>query len=187
MAQIRSARREDLPAIVAIQNARLEETTHEWTEVAHSVVEWVQILQTKQSRQEPVLVAEVEGEVVGWITYGDFRDTDRWEGYRVSVEHTIHVRRDHWGRGIGRDLLEALVDRARESGKAVMVAGIDSSNVESIAFHARLGFSETARMPGVGQKRGQRLDLVLMQRDLASHDSGTPPTRSDPQFADGAL
>ena len=168
MALIRPVRSDDLPAVVEIQNARLEETTHEWTEVAHTVAEWNQILQLKQVRNEPVLVAELDDEVVGWTTYGDFRDTQRWECYRVAVEHTIHIQRDHWGQGIGRNLLEALADRAREAGKAVMVAGIDSTNVESIAFHARLGFSETARMPGVGEKMGRRLDLVLMQRDLRS-------------------
>ncbi len=48
-----------------------------------------------------------------------------------------------------------------------MVAGIDAANVRSIAFHARLGFAEVARMPGVGDKFGQRLDLVLMQLDLS--------------------
>ena len=156
--------------MVEIQNARLHETTHEWTEIDHTVQEWTAILARKQLRDEPVLVAEADEEVVGWATYGDFRDTERWEGYRVSVEHTIHVRADTWGRGVGRLLLEALCDRAAAAGKSVMVAGIDSTNVESIAFHARLGFAETARMPGIGLKAGRRLDLVLMQRDLTRDD-----------------
>ena len=168
MAQVRPARQEDLPAIVEIHNARLTETTHEWTEVEHTVTEWSEILERKQRRHEPLLVSEVEGEVVGWTTYGDFRDTGRWECYSVSVEHTIHVHQDHWGQGIGRALMDALAEAARQAGKAVMVAGIDSTNVESIAFHARLGFTETARMPGVGQKLGRRLDLVLMQKDLTT-------------------
>jgi phosphinothricin acetyltransferase len=71
-----------------------------------------------------------------------------------------------WGRGVGRALLDALIEHARAAGKRVMVAGIDGENVRSIAFHARLGFVEVARMPGVGEKLGRRLDLVLMQRAL---------------------
>lgn len=174
MTLIRPAGQRDLPAIVAIQNAGLTETTHEWTEVEHTVAEWSETLRRKAARQEPVLVCELDQEVVAWTTYGDFRDTERWECYSVSVEHTIHVRRDRWGRGIGRRLLEALAERAREVGKEVMVAGIDSSNHDSIAFHARLGFLETARMPGVGRKRGRRLELVLMQKDLADPFAAAP-------------
>jgi phosphinothricin acetyltransferase len=49
---------------------------------------------------------------------------------------------------------------------SVMIAGIDSSNEGSIAFHLRLGFVETARMPGVGVKWGRPLELVLMQRNV---------------------
>jgi phosphinothricin acetyltransferase len=165
---VRPARAQDLAAIVAIHNARLSETTLEWTEIEHTVIEWAQILERKARCGEPVLVCELGGEVVGWATYGDFRDTARWECYSVSVEHTIHVRQDHWGQGIGRRLMDALAERARQAGKAVMVAGIDSSNLESISFHARLGFAETARMPGVGQKLGRRLELVLMQKDIGA-------------------
>jgi len=90
----------------------------------------------------------------------------RWPGYRFTVEHSVHVRQDRWGRGIGRMLVEALVDRARLEEKHVMVAGIDASNVRSIRFHERLGFFEVARMPEIGEKFGRRLDLVLVQRLL---------------------
>jgi L-amino acid N-acyltransferase YncA len=109
----------------------------------------------------------VDGEdVVGWATYGDFRDSVRWPGYQPTVEHSIHVRRDRWGRGIGRRLLQTLSERARQAGKHVMVAAIDASNLGSIRFHERLGFFEVARMPEIGEKFGRRLDLVLMQRML---------------------
>ena len=118
----------------------------------------------------PALVAEHRGEVVGCASYGEFRDTTRWPGYRPTVEHSIHVRQDHWRRGIGRMLMEALVEQARSEGRHVMVAGVDASNVDSIQFHERLGFFEVARMPELGEKFGRRLDLVLMQRML------DPPT-----------
>jgi L-amino acid N-acyltransferase YncA len=163
---VRDATPADLPEITAIYNALLETTTHEWTETLHTVAEREQWLAEKQASGHPALVGIESGEVAGWATYGDFRDAERWPGYRFTVEHSIHVREASWGRGIGRALIDALVERARRDGKHVMVAGIDAANTGSIRFHERLGFFEVGRMPEIGEKFGQRLDLVLMQRML---------------------
>jgi len=160
---VRDATPEDLPEITAIYNALLESTTHEWTEIAHTVAEREQWLSDKRAAGRPALVAIDSGAVVGWATYGDFRDSERWPGYRYTVEHSIHVREDRWGRGVGRELMNSLVQHARAGGKRVMVAGIDGDNTGSIRFHERLGFFEVGRMPGIGEKFGRRLDLVLMQ------------------------
>jgi phosphinothricin acetyltransferase len=166
MVAIRDATTTDAPEITAILNTLLETTTHEWSETLHTVAESQEWLVTREAAGFPALVAVVNDEVVGWATYGDFRDTARWPGYGPTVEHSIHVREDHWGRGIGRSLVEALIDHARRAGKHVMVAGIDAGNIGSIRFHERLGFFEVARMPEIGEKFGRRLDLVLMQRVL---------------------
>jgi L-amino acid N-acyltransferase YncA len=162
--EIRSADAGDLAAITTIYNALLATTTHEWTEELHTVEERAEWLRNQAARGHPALVAVEDGEVLGWAGYGDFRDSIRWPGYGLTVEHSIHVHRDHWRRGIGRMLLAALMDHARAAGKHVIVAGIDAANTQSIDFHARLGFAEVARMPEVGTKFGQWLDLVLMQR-----------------------
>jgi L-amino acid N-acyltransferase len=164
--EIRDATEADLPTITEIANALLLTTTHEWTEELHTVDERAAWLASKRALGLPVLVAVDDGDVVGWATYGDFRDSTRWPGYRFTIEHSIHVAESHWGRGVGRALLGALVEHARAAGKRVIVAAIDSSNERSIRFHERLGFDLVARMPGVGDKWGQRLDLVLMQREL---------------------
>jgi phosphinothricin acetyltransferase len=163
---VRPAATPDLPAITEISNALVGTTTVEWSEELHTVEDRAGWLAAHQAAGHPVLVA-VDGEqVVGWAAYGDFRDTTRWPGYRFTVEHSVHVAERHWGRGTGRALMEALLHAARRSGKRVMVAGIDSGNQASIEFHAQLGFSEVGRMPGIGEKWGQRLELVLMQLDL---------------------
>jgi phosphinothricin acetyltransferase len=169
MVSIREAVAGDVPAITAIQNALLATTTYEWTEAPHTESERRAWLERQRLDGHPVLVAVADGspgEVVGWAAYGDFRDSRKWPGYRPTVEHTVHVRGDQWGRGVGRRLVESLVERARTAGKRVMVGGIDSTNVDSIRFHERLGFVEVARMPGIGEKFGRRLDLVLVQRAL---------------------
>jgi phosphinothricin acetyltransferase len=163
---VRDATPDDLPELTAIYNALLETTTHEWTETLHTVEERTEWLAGKNAAGWPALVAVESGAVIGWATYGDFRDSSRWPGYRFTVEHSIHVREDCWGRGVGRSLIDALIDRARRDGKHVMVAGIDAANTGSIRFHERLGFFEVGRMPEIGEKFGRRLDLVLMQRIL---------------------
>jgi len=168
MAQIREARSVDVPAITQIQNALIGSTSYEWREAPHALAGRRAWLAEKQAHGFPVLVAvdEESGEVVGWAAYGDFRDSVRWPGYRFVVEHTIHVRRDQWGNGIGRALLDELIVRASAAGVRVMIGAIDGTNTRSIEFHARLGFAEVGRLPGIGDKGGQPLDLVLMQRDL---------------------
>jgi L-amino acid N-acyltransferase YncA len=121
----------------------------------------------------PVLVAVVDDRVAGWASYGDFRDSVRWPGYRFTVEHTIHVDESAWGSGVGRALMTALVDHARAAGMHTMIAGIDGANDASIRFHERLGFVTVARVPEVGAKLGRWLDLVLMALPL--DDRATPP------------
>jgi len=165
---IRAAAPDDVPAITEITNALIGATSYEWREEPYSPEDRADWLRLHQERGEPVLVAVDGDEVVGWSAYGDFRDTTRWPGYRFTVEHTIHVAESHWGAGVGRELLTRLCEHAAAAGKRVMVAGIDGTNEDSIRFHARLGFVEVGRMPGVGDRAGLRLDLVLMQRELGS-------------------
>ncbi|MGD9920410.1 MAG: N-acetyltransferase family protein, partial [Pseudorhodoplanes sp.] len=70
------------------------------------------------------------------------------------------------GKGLGRMLLAALIAEARVMGKRVMIGAIDASNYGSLALHENMGFEETGRLPGVGEKFGKRLDLVLVQLTL---------------------
>lgn len=168
---IRDAVEADLPAITDIQNALIESTTIEWTEQPHTLDSRVAWWRARVDDGCPVLVAEVDGAVVGWASYGDFRDRHRLPGYRFTAEHTIHVDRAAWGTRVAGALLAALVDRARAAGRRVLVAAVDGDNERSIRFHRRHGFDEVARMPGVGDKWGRRLDLVLLQRDLTATDS----------------
>lgn len=112
----------------------------------------------------PVLVAEVEGVVAGYVTYSAFRPH---EGYRHTVEHSVYVVPAFRGRGIARTLMDALVAHARAAGMHVMMAGICSSNTASIALHERLGFVTVGVLPEVGRKFDRWLDLTLMRLPLA--------------------
>jgi len=164
--RVRDAVAGDVAAMTTIHNALLETTTIEWTDDAHTVEERLAWQRSQQAVGRPVLVAVDGDQLIGWASYGDFRDSHRWPGYRFTVEHSVHVDQRWWGRGAGRALLLALMDRARAAGAHVMVAGIDGDNTESIVFHERLGFQTVGRLHEIGRKHDRWLDLVLMQRSL---------------------
>jgi len=163
---IRDATDDDLPVIRDLYNALIRTTTVAWSEVEQTLDDRKAWFDRQQERGHPVLVAEIDGDVVGFTAYGDFRGAGKWPGYRYTVEHTIHVDERMWRAGVGRALIDALTERARAAGMHVMVAAIDGDNVESIRFHERLGFSTVAVMPEVGRKFDRWLDLVLVQRIL---------------------
>jgi L-amino acid N-acyltransferase YncA len=156
----------DLPATLDIYNELIESATVAWTERPQTLDERRAWFAQQCRRGFPTLVAVDGREVVGMTSYGDFRDSIHWPGYRFTAEHSIHVRDDRRRCGIGRLLMDELVSRARRNDIHVLVAGIDSDNIDSIRFHERLGFVEVARMPETGHKFGRWLDLVLMQRTL---------------------
>ena len=106
--------------------------------------------------------ANATSRVLGYATFGPFRGS--WPGYRHTVEHSVHVRQDQRGRGLGTALIQALFPLAQAQGVHVMVGAIDASNTGSLRLHARLGFVQTGLMPQVGRKFGRWLDLALVQR-----------------------
>lgn len=111
----------------------------------------------------PVLVAGADGQVLGYASFGDWR---AFEGHRHTVEHSVYVRVDQRGQGIGESLMHALIGRAREIGKHVMVAGIEAGNGGSIRLHGKLGFQQAGNLKEVGTKFDGWLDLVFMQLTL---------------------
>ena len=160
MISIRDASRADAAAILPIHNHAVLATTAVWNEGASDLVGREAWLAGRVAAGFPVLVAEVDGAVVGYASFGDFR---AWDGYRFTVEHSVYVDPAHHRRGVGRALIEALIGRARAAGKHAMIAGIEARNEGSIALHRSFGFREVGRLPEVGAKFGQWLDLVFLQ------------------------
>ncbi|WP_026623132.1 L-amino acid N-acyltransferase [Ensifer sp. WSM1721] len=158
---IRDTVEADLEAIRDIYNDAVMNTTAIWNETLVDVANRAAWLKARKAAGFPVLVAVSDaGEVVGYASFGDWRAFD---GYRHTVEHSVYVRTDQRGGGIGRALMVALIERAEALGKHVMVAGIESGNAASIRLHERLGFRQTGQMKEVGTKFGRWLDLTFMQ------------------------
>jgi phosphinothricin acetyltransferase len=160
---IRRAQHDDLSAITAIYNEVILNSDAIYRESAVPVSERIEWFEAKIRDGFPVLVAISDDEVVGYGVFGNFRFG---EGYNHTVEHSVHVRLDKRGQGIGKKILTQLIEIARSEKRHVMVAAIDSKNLGSISLHADFGFIESARMTEVAQKNGELLTLVLMQKVL---------------------
>lgn len=156
---IRPASPADAPAIAAVWNAVIRDTTATFTTVEKDPA----ALAGQIAAGTPWWVAEMGGLVVGHATYGQFRSGP---GYARSMEHSIHLAPAAQGKGLGRALMAALEDHARSAGVHVMVAGVSSDNAAGQEFHARLGYVECGRVLQAGHKWGRWLDLVLMQKIL---------------------
>jgi L-amino acid N-acyltransferase YncA len=113
----------------------------------------------------PFLVAEREGAIAGYAYATQFRDR---AAYRFTCENSIYVHPGRMGQGIGKALLQALVERSALCGFRTMVAVIGGAEPASIALHASCGFHEAGRLHAVGWKKERWLDNVYMQRDLTT-------------------
>ncbi len=157
---IREAFETDALGILQIYNDAVLHTTAIWNDQPSNLEGRLAWLAERRHSGFPVLVATDGAEVRGYASFGAFRP---WDSYRHTVEHSVYVDRAARRGGIGRALVEALIGRARATGKHVMVAGIEATNEASLRLHARLGFAEVGHLKSVGRKFDKWLDLVFMQ------------------------
>ena len=101
--------------------------------------------------------------LVGLASYDQFRGGS---GYATAMEHSVALRPEARGTGLGRALIEAVAAHAAKGGARTLWAGVSGENEAGQAFHAACGFEHVARLPGPGFKFGRPLDLVLMRRAL---------------------
>ena len=125
----------------------------------------------------PYLVAERAGRVCGYAYASVYRTRP---AYRFVVENSVYVDAGSVRSGIGKRLLDALVDACAARGFRQMIAVIgDSANEGSIGLHAACGFERIGTLPAVGWKFGRWVDSVLMQRALGAGGL-TPPVGRSP-------
>lgn len=158
---VRDAVEGDIPALLAIYNEVIATSTAVYIDQPTTREERHAWWRARVDAGYPVLVAEDGSGVTGFASFGDFRPRP---GYRFTVEHSVYVRADCRGRGIGQALMAPLLERATALGKHVVVGGVDADNEGSLRFHERLGFERVAHFKEVGFKFGRWLDLVFLQR-----------------------
>lgn len=157
---IREALKEDLKVIREIWNHNIEETTVNFDYEPKSVKEVEEWFKTKNSQGFPVFVADQNGEVAGYASYGTFRG---WEGYKYAVEHSIYTHNDFQRIGVGKALIEHMILDAKNEGYRTMIGCIDAKNINSIHFHHKFGFESVGKMKDIGFKFGKWLDCIFVQ------------------------
>jgi len=161
--QLRDATVEDLPGIMDIYNDAVLNTTAIWNEIVVDLDNRKEWFKARKGRGFPVIVAVMDGKVTGYASYGDWRAFD---GYRHTREHSIYVHKNARGLGLGKQLMQALIDHARSNDVHVLIGAIESENLASIRLHEAMGFRIAGRFSEVGTKFGRWLDLTCMELKL---------------------
>lgn len=157
---IRQANENDLEAILEIVNYSILHTTANYNYDVQTLEIQTKWLQQKHEQNFPVIVATQDNEVIGFGTYGMFREKI---GYQFTVEHSIYVAPHLIAKGIGKLLMSELIELAKKQKIHTMIGGIDASNTYSIDFHKKFGFTECGIIREAGFKFDRWLDLQFMQ------------------------
>lgn len=160
MISIRHATENDLPQILEIYNHVILNTTAVYNYDIHSLQMRRAWFETKQQQGFPVFVVEEQEVIVGFSTIGPFR---AWQAYQYTVENSVYVKAECRGKGIGKLLMQPIIDAAIAMNMHTIVAGIDADNEVSIALHKQFGFVEAAHFKEVGYKFNRWLDLKFLQ------------------------
>ncbi len=174
---VRDATAADVSAIQAIYAHHVLHGLSSFEETPPDIDEIARRRDAVVSRNAPYLVAELGGAVVGYAYATPVRPRP---AYRFTVENTVYVAPDAIGRGVGRALLGALIERCAALGYRQMIAVIgDSANAASIGLHEAMGFRRAAHLASVGFKFGRWVDSVMLQRPLGDGDATRPRARSN--------
>jgi L-amino acid N-acyltransferase YncA len=170
---IRLAQPRDLAAITRIYDHAVRHGTASFEIEPPDEREMARRYEALRAGGYPYLVAELDGEIIGYAHAGPYRARP---AYRWSVEDSVYVAPVSQRRGIGRALLERLIAEAEMGGFRQMIAVIgDSANVASVELHRAAGFRMVGTFDNVGFKFGRWLDSVLMQRPLGPGATELPP------------
>lgn len=164
--EIRPARREDMPDVREIYNYYVRNSVVTFDEKPWTHRQWIEKFDHLHKFGLPFLVAVAPtGQVLGYALVSP------WSGkssFRYTVENSVYLGPGAAGKGLGRALLQALIDACEEIGLRSIVAVISDKGAEpSLALHAKLGFEEVGRMGRVGYKFGRWLGTVYLQRQLS--------------------
>ena len=153
-------------AILAILNEAIVNSTALYDYHPRPPEAMVAWFATKRQNGFPVIgIEDEQGGLLAFASYGTFR---AFPAFKYSVEHSIYVRHDQRGAGLGRLLLERLITVAQERGVHTLIGGIDMDNPGSIALHTRFGFQLAGTIRQAGFKFGRWLDLGFYQLILAT-------------------
>ena len=158
--KIRPYRSNDAETIVTILNYYIENSTALYDYECRTMTGQQKIFEEKLAKGFPVIVATIDDSVVGFGYYSEFRFR---EAYKFTVEHSVYVAPKEHGKGIGKVIMQHLIDLAKQQQLHTMIAVIDSENLSSITFHEQFGFVTVGNIKESGFKFDRWLHSVIMQ------------------------
>lgn len=162
--KISSCDEKQLPEILEILNEAIINTTSNYDYKPHAIDYIQEWYAHKQEGNYPLIgVFDENDSLLGFATYGPFRSKP---GYKYIVEHSIYIRSDMRGKGLGKSLLKEIIRIAELQDYHVIIGGIDASNEGSIRFHENEGFVSCGLIKHAGYKFGKWLDLAFYQMIL---------------------
>lgn len=163
--EIRPVQARDIPDIREIYNYYVTNSVVTFDEKKWTIAQWREKVETLAKLGLPFLVAQSpSGQVLG---YALVQPMSSKSAYRFSVENSIYLGHAAAGKGLGRALLEALIDACQQAGIREIVAVVSDKGAEaSVALHEKLGFVEVGRMGRVGFKFGRWLGTIYLQKHL---------------------
>jgi L-amino acid N-acyltransferase YncA len=164
---LRAAVVKDLPDIREIYNYYVTNSVVTFDEDAMTIREWRIKFRYLEKNKMPFIVAHSpNGEILGYALVSPWKQK---KAYRFTVENSIYLRSASLGKGLGKELLGALIEASKAAGLREMIAVIADSGAEaSLRLHESFGFHEVGRMGRVGFKFGRWVGTVMMQRSLRS-------------------
>ncbi|MDB5366617.1 MAG: GCN5-related N-acetyltransferase [Rhodospirillales bacterium] len=171
-ALLRPATQADTPALLKIYAHAVEHSIGTFEEEVPRLDELEQRRASLSAQKFPYLVAEIDHVVVGFAYVGPFRARS---AYRFTVEDSVYVDPDWQGRGVGRALLQRLIEDCTGAGFRQMVAVVGGTdNHPSIGLHKTCGFAQVGGFQNIGFKFGRWAGIVFLQRELGAGASTLP-------------
>jgi phosphinothricin acetyltransferase len=156
---IRLAVLSDVAAITEIYNQAILNTTATFDTEPRDIEDRRRWFLDRTERY-PVLVAELNGQVVGWTALSVFSDR---RAYDVTAETAFYVHESFRGQGIGRGLKRRIIEEARRIGFHSLVARVAADSTASLHLNAQFGFQIVGTLREVGRKFGRLLDVHILQ------------------------
>ncbi len=155
---IRIANINDLPAMVDIYNYEIKNTLATFVLDEMSLQERMPWFEEHNKDNHPLYVYELDGKVVGYVSLSTYRNM---QAYDSTVELSVYVHHEHQGKGIGNEMMEFILDYAKNDPSVHMIISVITSvNEKSIKMHEKFGFSFCGKIPEAGYKFGEYRDIV---------------------------
>jgi phosphinothricin acetyltransferase len=158
--EIRKAVPLDVPAITKIYNEAILTTTATFDIKPKTVASqrnWFK----DHGKRNPVLVAVVDGKVVGWVSLSEYSARC---AYADTVELSLYIKEEFRNQGVGKRLMTAVLAEGQKAGLHSVISRIAGGNDISIHLHKQFGFQDVGMMKEVGNKFGKLLDVYIMQK-----------------------